>query len=160
MIYAFLGSAQHISIGTIAVVDIMLRDMIAKHVDRNDTQPFEEGSWEDMTAGDPSKMQVMTSICLLTGLCQIVFGLLHLGVVSLILSDQLISGFSCGAAINVILSQVPTALEMKGVSSASGPLSLVYVSKYDRQKSQLSVPIPVPSFDYIILFFRPHDCAP
>ena len=70
----------------------------------------------------------MTSICLLTGLCQIAFGLLHLGAVSLILSDQLISGFSCGAAINVILSQVPTALEMTGVSKENGPLSLVYVS--------------------------------
>lgn len=112
----------------------MLRDMISKYVDSNGTLPLEEGSLEDMTAGDPSKMQVMTSICLLTGLCQIVFGLLHLGAVSLILSDQLISGFSCGAAINVILSQVPTALEMRGVSKASGPLSLVYVCTRQRQK--------------------------
>lgn len=108
----------------------MLRDMIAKHVQVNGTSSFEEGSWEDMTAGDPSKLQIMTSICLLTGLCQLVFGLLHLGAVSLILSDQLISGFSCGAAISVILSQVPTALEIKGVGKESGPLSLIYVSMH------------------------------
>ena len=128
LVYAFLGSAQHISIGTIAVVDIMIRDSIDKYVSRNASQLFLEGSMEDMTAGDPSKMQVMTSLCLLTGLCQISFGLLRLGVVSLILSDQLISAFSCGAAITVIMSQIPTALEVRGVSKATGPLSLVHVS--------------------------------
>ena len=102
----------------------MLRDMIDKHMVRNATL-IPEGSLQDMT--DPDKLQIMTSICLLTGLCQIAFGLLHLGAVSLILSDQLISAFSCGAAISVIMSQIPIALEMKGVSKASGPLSLVYV---------------------------------
>lgn len=146
LVYAFLGSAQHISIGTIAVVDIMLRDMIDKHIVRNGTQIFEDASVEDTNFGDPSKLQVMTAICLLTGLCQIVFGLLHLGAVSLILSDQLISGFSCGAAVNVILSQVPTALEMKGVSKASGPLSLVAVSTcHTRIQSQRARDLYSPS---------------
>ena len=58
LIYAVLGSAHHISIGTIAVVDIMLRDIISKHVERNSTLTFAEGSFEDMTVGDPSKLQV------------------------------------------------------------------------------------------------------
>lgn len=112
-----------------AVVDIMLRDMIDKHVVKNETLLLTgTASLDDANYGEASKLQVMTAICLLTGLCQIMFGILHLGAVSLILSDQLISGFSCGAAVNVILSQIPTALEMKGVSKASGPLSLVVVS--------------------------------
>ena len=113
-----------------AVVDIMLRGTIEKYADSNDTiifrQSVSQGSESAESMEDAAKVQIMTSICLLTGLCQIAFAILHLGTVSLIFSDQLISGFSCGAAITVVMSQIPTALEMNGVSKSTGPLALVH----------------------------------
>lgn len=114
-----------------AVVDIMLRDTIQKYTLDNETlsdnvtsHTIESHSKEQ----ESIQIEIMTSICLLTGLCQLVFAALRLGTVSLIFSDQLISGFSCAAAITVVMSQVPTALEIKGVSKSVGPLALVYQS--------------------------------
>lgn len=144
LIYAFFGTAQHISLGTMAVVDIMLRDIVSKHriyprhhtnlTDMSTTVPSTVVSSSPVvtaavTGISEDPIEILTSLCLLVGLFQIAFGILRLGAVSLILSDQLISGFSCGASINVIMSQVPPALGLR-IPESGGPLSLVYVS-YD-----------------------------
>ena len=142
LIYSFLGTAQHISLGTMAVVDIMLRDIVNKYRihHTHDLNSGSNATLIDMiptaTVALPSAptqgltedpIEIVTSLCLLVGLLQMVFGLLHLGSVSLILSDQLISGFSCGASISVIMSQIPSVLDVK-IPESGGPLSLVYVS--------------------------------
>ena len=143
LIYSFLGTAQHISLGTMAVVDIMLRDIVNKYRihHTHDLNSGSNATLIDMlptaaVAPPPSAptqgltedpIEIVTSLCLLVGLLQMVFGLLRLGSVSLILSDQLISGFSCGASISVIMSQIPSVLDVK-IPESGGPLSLVYVS--------------------------------
>jgi MFS superfamily sulfate permease-like transporter len=147
LIYAFLGTAQHISLGTMAVVDIMLRDIVSKYrIHPQYSHHRGNSSWNDSLTTDAATgvqtntsistpvtgltedpIEILTSLCLLVGLFQIAFGLLRLGAVSLILSDQLISGFSCGASINVIMSQIPPALGVR-IPDYGGPLSLVYVS--------------------------------
>lgn len=131
LIYAFLGTAQHISLGTMAVVDLMLRDIVKKYqtsdhaivilVNETYASPVFK------TPEEEASVEILTSLCLLVGLVQMAFGFLHFGAVSLILSDQLISGFSCGAAINVIMSQIPSALQLT-IEKRSGPLSLIRVS--------------------------------
>jgi len=138
LIYSFLGTAQHISMGTMAVVGIMLRDVVNKYLIHKHHNWIPNNATVTTTIPTPSQsspligisedpIEILTSLCLLVGLLQMGFGLLRLGAVSLILSDQLISGFSCGASINVIMSQIPAALQVK-IPETGGPLSLVYVS--------------------------------
>lgn len=72
-------------------------------------------------------IECLTSICILTGLVQLAFGFFQMGTISIILSDQLISGFSCGAAVHVVVSQLPTVFDIRGGSEGNGPLHLIYV---------------------------------
>ena len=53
-----------------------------------------------------------------------------MGAISIILSDQLVSGFSCGAAVHVVVSQIPSVLEIKAHKIKNIPFAVFYVSKY------------------------------
>lgn len=127
LIYSFLGTAQHLSFGTIAVVDLMLRDTVKKYLpwmmeiksmsNSSVTPPIFQ------SPEDEASMEILTSLCLLVGIFQMMFGFLQLGSLSLILSEQLISGFSTAASVNVILSQVPAILQVS-VEKKGGLLSL------------------------------------
>lgn len=92
-------------------------------------EPF-NGVYDSSLPSTP--IETLTSVCFLTGVIQLAFGICQLGAVSLILSDQLISGFSCGAAFHVIASQLPTAFGLHDVEEGSGPLSMIYVSYHTR----------------------------
>jgi MFS superfamily sulfate permease-like transporter len=58
---------------------------------------------------------------------QILLGVCRLGVLSVLLSDTLVSGFTTGAAVHVLTSQVKNVLGLK-IPRHSGPLKIVYVS--------------------------------
>lgn len=53
-------------------------------------------------------------------------GLLRLGFVSAYLSDQLVGGFTSGAAIHVFTSQVDAVFGIK-LTKFDGPLKIFYV---------------------------------
>lgn len=50
-----------------------------------------------------------------------------MGAISIILSDQLVSGFSCGAAVHVVVSQIPSILEIKTEKIKNIPFAVFYV---------------------------------
>ena len=149
LVYSFLGSAHHISIGTMAVVDIMLKGTLEKYAEVNDTDsPFGDSSGGlELEDYEDSKVQVMTSICLLTGLWQLLLGLVRIGSVALIFSDPLISAFSSSAAIIVTVSQVPTALGIQGLAKGAGPLALIRVSSSDEIAPFSPDPLNLPLLD-------------
>ena len=51
-----------------------------------------------------------------------------MGAISIILSDHLVSGFSCGAAVMVVVSQLPSVFEIKAHRIKNSPFALFYVS--------------------------------
>lgn len=55
-------------------------------------------------------------------------GVFQMGAISIILSDQLVSAFSCGAAFHVVVSQLPSVFEIKIPIKRDGPFALFYVS--------------------------------
>ncbi len=55
-------------------------------------------------------LEVATAVCLMVGIWQIVMGICRLGVISIILSDHLVSGFTTGAAVHVLTSQIKNLL--------------------------------------------------
>jgi MFS superfamily sulfate permease-like transporter len=59
---------------------------------------------------------------------QIACGLLHLGFISVYLSDQLVEGMTTGAAVLVVTSQVAQVFGISGVADASGVLGIIKVS--------------------------------
>lgn len=75
----------------------------------------------------PTAEEVLTSLCLLIGLIMIGMGILKLGVLSLILSDQLITSFSSGAALHVATSQVGYVFGWTAPKH-NGKFKLIFVS--------------------------------
>lgn len=55
-------------------------------------------------------IDVLTSLCLLVGIIQLLLGALRLGVVGILLSDTLVSAFVVGSACHVFTSQVLSLL--------------------------------------------------
>lgn len=73
-------------------------------------------------------LEIATTLCFTIGIVKLIMGLLKLGIFSVILSDQLVSAFSTGAAFHVVTSQMRAILGLTDVKSPSGPFKLIYVS--------------------------------
>lgn len=154
IIYAIMGTSKHTSIGeqssapqsvglivcaffvcpllgTFAIASIMTRNVIYKvgtgnltsSGDLSSVNQVDQASGHELTA-----LQIGTALCFAVGLIRLVMGLLKLGIFSVILSDQMVSAFSTGAAFHVVTSQIPSVLGLRD-KSASGPFKLIYVSK-------------------------------
>lgn len=60
----------------------------------------------------PSNIEILSSICLITGIIQIFMSIAQLGLLSLMFSDQLVSGFTTASAVNVVTSQIAGVFDM------------------------------------------------
>lgn len=118
--FLFFSSAQ--KIGTFAVVSIMLRNIANKVGAENEIVNDTASGLQQIT-----DIEVLNSACLLTGVIMTLMGFLHLGALSLILSDQLVSAFCCGSAIHVATSQVANLFDITMKDAESGPLNIIWV---------------------------------
>ncbi len=109
-IYLFFGPSKHISYGTNPLTSILVGALVVQYVPLGYTP-----------------IEVVTTVCLLTGLFQLGFALLKLGKFSWILSEVLVSGYTTAAAIHVFFSQLKSLFGLD-MESHSGPLKIPYVS--------------------------------
>ncbi|XP_072051055.1 prestin-like isoform X2 [Amphiura filiformis] len=132
ILYAVLGTSKHISIGTWAVVSIMIGNAIDAVIDV-ELSNINNGTSEmaEMTSGISAedntmlRVQIATSLCLLVGIIQTLMGVLRLGFVTNYLSEPLVRGFTTGAAVHVFTSQFPKLLGIK-TTRRTGVITLVY----------------------------------
>lgn len=71
-----------------------------------------------------TNLEVATAVCLMVGLWQILMYICHLGILGIILSDHLVSGFTTAAAVHVVVSQTKNLLGID-VPSFNGPFKIV-----------------------------------
>lgn len=145
LVYGFLGTSKHVSVGTFAVVSIMLYNTANKmgainpetgheHAITTTETPFNQTTAAYLSSGanglpwPPTAEEVLTSLCLLIGLIMIGMGVLKLGILSLILSDQLITSFSSGAAVHVATSQIGYVFGWTSPKH-NGHFKLIYVGR-------------------------------
>jgi solute carrier family 26 protein len=138
LLYVLMGTSRHVSMGTFAVVCMMAGKSVYMYAgsdppasvpqltnvtNLNGTDPLDIIASNNSEAYTP--IQVATAVCFVVGLWQVLLGVCRLGVLSVLLSDTLVSGFTTGAAVHVLTSQVKNLLGVK-VPRHSGPLKLVY----------------------------------
>ena len=129
LIYSLMGTSKHISIGTFAVASIMLNNAAEKlnsvtYRNITDVSAFESASdylWP------PTFLEVLTSICLLSGLIQFSMGIFKLGILSVILSDHLVSSFTTAVAFHVATSQLNNILGLE-ITNQIGLFKLINVN--------------------------------
>nr|CAD7264974.1 unnamed protein product [Timema shepardi] len=142
LMYFFMGTSRHISMGTFAVVCMMTSKSVILYssadepfdfpfntslFDENSSQPLLVGTAANMSSSPSyTPIQVATAVCFVVGIWQLVLGIFRLGVVSVLLSDTLVSGFTTGASVHVLSTQVVNLLGVN-IPRHSGPLKVVYI---------------------------------
>ncbi|KAK0138812.1 Solute carrier family 26 member 6 [Merluccius polli] len=128
LIYFIFGTSRHISIGTFAVVSIMVGSVTEKFGPdslfmvmngTNGTGPV------DIVARDAYRVQIASAVTAVVGVLQILFGLVRFGFVVTYLSEPLVRGYTTAVALQVLLSQLKYVI---GVDPKryTGPLSQIY----------------------------------
>lgn len=138
ILYFFLGTSKHVSVGTFAVVSLMVGSVVDKGMTAsgislrtwNETG-VEEGGNITYTIRDNSaevleaKLGFAMAVTFAVGCVQLLLGLLRLGFMTVYLSDPLISGFTTGAACHVFTSQIKHIFGVE-IGRYYGPFKLIY----------------------------------
>ncbi|VDM60864.1 unnamed protein product [Angiostrongylus costaricensis] len=165
--YMFFGTSRHASIGSFAVVALMAGvandNVMSKHGGGIVELIRNNSHFEAITHPEVTPIQVATTLTFAIGIWQILCGLLRLQFLMTYFSDPLVSGFTTGAAVHVLVAQIDDIMGVR-VPKASGagyvfivnPAALVislfsiiflyvgkeYLSPYLNKKFDLKLPIP------------------
>lgn len=105
IVYIIMGTSKQVSMGTFAVICMMVGKCIASY-------PLEDAT------------EVATAVALVVGIWQVILSVLKLGSLSVLLSETLVSGFTTGAAVHVLTSQVKNLLGLK-IPRHNGPMKIL-----------------------------------
>uniref|UniRef100_UPI003AB02DF8 solute carrier family 26 member 6 n=1 Tax=Centroberyx gerrardi TaxID=166262 RepID=UPI003AB02DF8 len=128
LIYFIFGTSKHISVGTYAVMSVMIGGVTERVAPDSNFMIWDNvtnTSIVDVISRDAERVRVAAAVTFMSGLFQILLGLVQFGFVVTYLSEPLVRGYTTGAAIHVIVSQLKYTF---GISPErySGPFSLIY----------------------------------
>lgn len=123
--YFLLGTSRHISVGTFAVVCVMIGSVTESLAPNENFMSGENATFIDTVARDTLRVELATALAFLVGLFQIALGLIQFGFVVTYLSDPLISGYTTASAVHVLVSQLKYLFGIK-MTQKTEPLSLLY----------------------------------
>ncbi|TSK13248.1 Pendrin [Bagarius yarrelli] len=124
IIYFFLGTSRHISVGAFPVLSLMVGSVVTRLVP-DDGPPANITGFEGLTM-DQQRAMVSASLTFLIGIFQLGMGLLQIGFIVIYLSDTLVSGFTTAAAVHILVSQLKFIFGVK-VPGFSGPLAIIKI---------------------------------
>ncbi|KAG7455842.1 hypothetical protein MATL_G00245290 [Megalops atlanticus] len=130
LLYTFFGTSRHISIGTFAVISLMIGGVAVREAP--DSMFYVQvlngtnsSTVLDTEARDARRVQVAVAVTCMVGIIQLALGMLRFGFVAIYLTEPLVRGFTTAASVHVLISQLKYLLGVK-TSRFSGPLSAVY----------------------------------
>ncbi|XP_072234060.1 prestin [Leuresthes tenuis] len=132
LLYTFFGTSRHISIGTFAVISLMIGGVVVREAPDSMFLYSVNGSNVSVAvnevARDARRVQVAVVLTTMVGIIQIVLGILRFGFVAIYLTEPLVRGFTTAASVHVVISQLKYLLGVK-TQRFSGPLSAIYIVK-------------------------------
>uniref|UniRef100_A0A8C1VCV5 Solute carrier family 26 member 6 n=1 Tax=Cyprinus carpio TaxID=7962 RepID=A0A8C1VCV5_CYPCA len=128
LIYFIFGTSKHISVGTYAVMSVMIGSVTERlapdsdfMIPGNDTN----STSLDIVSRDAERVKIAATVTFLSGIFQLLLGLVRFGFVVTYLSEPLVRAYTTAAAIHVIVSQLKYSFGINP-QRYSGPLSLIY----------------------------------
>ncbi|XP_054164340.1 sulfate transporter-like [Oppia nitens] len=111
LVYALMGTSHHTSLGTFSIMSIMIRDVVLRVGDTVYTIDTETGN-HTLVSQVFSQVDIVTSLCLICGLIQLLMACLHLGSLSLLVSDTIANAFTVAASVQVLTLYFPTLFDI------------------------------------------------
>ncbi|XP_063998558.1 chloride anion exchanger [Pogoniulus pusillus] len=122
LVYFIFGTSKHISPGPFPVLSVMVGVVVVRLVPDDMT---ENGIPMNTSAINEMRVTVAASLTFLSGVVQLLLGLLQFGFIVIYLSQSLISGFTTAAAVHVLVSQLKFMLQLP-VPGLNTPLGIIY----------------------------------
>ncbi|XP_064199511.1 prestin isoform X1 [Anguilla rostrata] len=130
LLYTFFGTSRHISIGTFAVISLMIGGVVVREAP--DSMFYAQvlngtnvTAVLDTEARDARRVQLAVALTCLVGIIQLLLGLLRFGFVAIYLTEPLVRGFTTAAAVHVFISQLKYLLGVQTMRF-SGTLSAIF----------------------------------
>ena len=149
LIYFFFGSSHHISVGTMAIISIVLGSVVEREAayfrEVNGMVPGDPGDLGNVTTALPLfenltsdshvdhrevslelyKASVASAVSLVSGIIMFGMGILRLGILTTVMPTSFVGGFTTGAAIHITMSQLSGIFGVK-LKRFDGILKLPY----------------------------------
>ncbi|KAL3224802.1 hypothetical protein MRX96_026384 [Rhipicephalus microplus] len=127
IIYFFMGTSKHVSV--VVEMNAIIPGESAEAAASNSTLDGVALGQRGLDAmGDdapPTSMEVLGALAVVVGVVQLLMGMLHLGILSIFMSEPMVSGFTTGAAVQVVVSQTKGLFDIR-VRRYSGIFQSVY----------------------------------
>ncbi|KAM4702895.1 pendrin-like [Rhinophrynus dorsalis] len=127
LIYIFLGTSKHLSVGPFPVVALMVGSVTMSMAPESkfpSTSNGTAGNNIDLNALNAARINICGSLSFLIGILQLVLGIFQIGFIVRYLADPLIGGFTTAAAFQVTVSQIKTILNV-AARTDNGVLSII-----------------------------------
>ncbi|KAL6440663.1 hypothetical protein ACFW04_003265 [Cataglyphis niger] len=128
LIYFFLGTSRHNSMGTFALVCMMTGKVVTTYstsaISVNSTS-VENGTLISDVSHQYSPVEVATTVTFMVAVIQLGMYVLRLGIISSLLADSLVSGFTTAAAIHVFTSQIRDLFGLSNLPRRRGAFKLI-----------------------------------
>ncbi|XP_065521940.1 chloride anion exchanger [Lathamus discolor] len=122
LVYFIFGTSRHISVGPFPVLSLMVGGAVVRLVPDDSTG---NGTSTNISAINEERVMVAASVTFLSGVFQLLLGILQFGFIVIYLSQSLISGFTTAAAVHVVVSQLKFMLQLS-VPGYNKPLGIIY----------------------------------
>ena len=111
--YALFGSSMTLAVGPVAVTSLMTASALAPLV----------------TPGSAEYIAAAAVLALLSGVMLFVFGLLRLGFIAKLLSNPVLSGFTSGSSLLILIGQIKPLLGVQADNSGSAIATFISLLK-------------------------------
>ncbi|XP_014818954.1 PREDICTED: chloride anion exchanger [Calidris pugnax] len=122
LVYFIFGTSRHISVGPFPVLSLMVGGVVVRLVPDDSAG---NSTSTNMSAIDQERVMVAATVTFLSGVFQLLLGLLQFGFIVIYLSQPLISGFTTAAAVHVLVSQLKFMFQLP-VPGFNKPFGIIY----------------------------------
>ncbi|XP_043514855.1 solute carrier family 26 member 6-like isoform X4 [Frieseomelitta varia] len=133
LVYLFLGTSRHNSMGTFALICMMTGKVVATYSTQGQlaNNATTENELLSSMSNRYSPVEVATAVTFTVAVIQLAMYLLQLGVIASLLADSLVSGFTTSAAVHVFTSQLEDLLGLRNLPGRNGPFKLIFFAASD-----------------------------
>uniref|UniRef100_A0A8C4NE32 Si:ch211-117c9.2 n=2 Tax=Eptatretus burgeri TaxID=7764 RepID=A0A8C4NE32_EPTBU len=125
LVYFIFGTSRHVSLGTMAVVSVMVGVAVEHKVPVGEI-PLQRNDSNATFQDDYARVPVAAALACMSGLIQLVLGLLRFGFLVAYLSEPLVRAYTTAAAMVVVVSQLKFVFGVN-MPRFSGPFACIYL---------------------------------